>query len=136
VRPASQDRAALTAKYKEWLTPDTLKAADRSRGRLVYSRTCASCHKLFDDGGNIGPELTGSQRANLDYLLENVLDPSAVVPGEYRMTAFALADGRVLTGLVRKETPRAVTIRTVNEELTIPVADIESRKPTPLSVMP
>ena len=92
--------------------------------------------KLFGEGGEVGPELTGSQRANLDYVLENVLDPNAVVPFDYKMTAFSLADGRVLTGLVRKETPTAVTVRTVNEEVTMPKADIESRKPTDLSVMP
>ena len=136
VRPASATRAAQAEKYRKLLTADALKAADRSNGRAVFTRSCAACHKLFGEGGDVGPELTGSQRANLDYVLENVLDPSAVVPGEYRMTAFTLADGRVLTGIVRKETPRAVTVRTLNEELTIPVADIESRKQTPLSIMP
>jgi putative heme-binding domain-containing protein len=136
VRPASATRAAQAEKYRKLLTADALKAADPVKGRLVFERSCAACHKLFGEGGDVGPELTGSQRANLDYVLENVLDPSAVVPGEYRMTAFTLADGRVLTGIVRKETPRAVTVRTVNEELTVPVADIESRKQTPLSVMP
>ena len=102
----------------------------------MFAKHCASCHKLFGEGGDVGPELTGSQRANLDYVLENVLDPSAVVPGEYRMTAFALLDGRTITGIVRKETPQAVTIRTVNEEITVPVADLDARKPTALSVMP
>jgi putative heme-binding domain-containing protein len=52
------------------------------------------------------------------------------------MTTFTLLDGRVITGIVRKETPQAVTVRTVNEEVTVPVADIEARKPTALSVMP
>ncbi len=136
VRPASATRAAQAAKYKALLTPDTLKAANVSRGRAVFTQHCATCHKLFGEGGDVGPELTGSQRTNLDYVLENVLDPSAVVPGEYRMTAFDLADGRVVTGIVRKETPQAVTVRTVNDEVTIPVADIDRRRPTALSIMP
>ena len=136
VRPASETRAAQATKFKALLTPETLKTADAGRGRAVFAKTCANCHKLFGDGGDVGPELTGSQRANLDYVLENVLDPSAVVPGEYRMTAFALADGRTLTGIVRKETPQAVTVRTLNEEVTVPKADIDGRKQTPLSIMP
>ncbi len=136
VRPASATRAAQAEKYKKLLTPDALKAADLSHGRAVFAKHCATCHKLFGEGGDVGPELTGSQRANLDYVLENVLDPSAVVPGEYRMTAFTLADGRTLTGIVRKETPQAVTIRTVNDEVTVPAADIDNRKPTAVSIMP
>jgi putative heme-binding domain-containing protein len=136
VKPASATRAAQTARLKALLAPENVKAADLANGRALYTRSCAACHKLFGEGGDVGPELTGSQRANLDYILENVLDPNAVVPFDYKMTAFALADGRVVTGLVKKETPQAVTVRTVNEAVVIPVADIETRKPTPHSVMP
>src|SRR5262249_13599173 len=84
VRPASKERAALMKKYKDMLTPDDLKAADRPHGRALFGRTCAACHRLFDDGGDVGPELTGAQRNSLDYLLENILDPSAVVAKEYQ----------------------------------------------------
>jgi putative membrane-bound dehydrogenase-like protein len=136
VRPASATRAAQAEKYKKLLTPGALKSADLSRGRALYAQHCASCHKLFGEGGDVGPELTGSQRADLDYILENVLDPSAVVPGEYRMTAFTLLDGRTITGIVRKETPQAVTIRTVNDEVTVQAVDIDARKQTALSIMP
>ena len=136
VRPASATRVAQTAKLKALLTPETLAKADPGNGRRLYAANCASCHKLFDDGGNVGPELTGAQRASLDYVLENVLDPSAVVANDYRLTTFALLDGRTVAGIVRKETPQTLTIRTLNEEVLIPVADIESRKTTQLSIMP
>jgi putative membrane-bound dehydrogenase-like protein len=136
VRPASATRVEQTKKLKAALTPAALAQADRGNGRRLYAVNCASCHKLFGDGGDVGPELTGSQRASLDYVLENVLDPSAVVPGDYRLTTFALIDGRTVSGIVRKETPRTVTIRTLNEEVTIPTADIEKRVGTALSIMP
>ena len=84
---------------KALLTPDYLKSADLNAGKAIFTKNCASCHKLNGEGNDVGPDLTGSQRANLDYVLENVLDPSAVVPGEYKMTAFYLNDGRVITGL-------------------------------------
>src|SRR5207302_5972630 len=61
IRPASKDRAALTAKYKAILTPDALKKADPAKGKLVFAKTCATCHKLYGEGGAIGPDLTGGQ---------------------------------------------------------------------------
>jgi putative membrane-bound dehydrogenase-like protein len=136
VKPASATRAAQTAKLKALLTPEYVKTADPANGKAVFTKSCASCHKLNGDGGDVGPDLTGSQRANLDYVLENVLDPSAVVPGEYKMTAFYLSDGRVVTGLLKKEAGQTVTVRTVNDTLQIPVKEIDSRKPTNLSLMP
>jgi putative heme-binding domain-containing protein len=136
VRPASEERAALTKKYKALLTADYLRGADRSRGRAVYARSCASCHVLFGEGGKVAPELTGSQRANLDYVLENVLDPSAVVPREYQVTVLHLKDGRVVTGVVTQETAKVVTVQTQNELLRLPAAEVEERVPSKLSMMP
>ncbi len=136
VKPASANRNVQIAKYKAMLSPDMLKTADEKRGRVLFAKNCATCHKLFGEGQVVGPELTGSQRSNLDYVLENVVDPSAAVANEYKMTAFYLFDGRLVTGIIRKDSPNGVTVRTVNEELFLPVADIETRKPTPNSVMP
>src|SRR5262249_22216633 len=85
---------------------------------------------------SVGPELTGSQRANLDYVLENVIDPSAVVPREFQMVNFTLADDRVVGGIILRETKDAVTVRTVNDTFTIATADIVTRKPTSMSIMP
>src|SRR5581483_8748022 len=100
---------------------------DAALGRAVFAKTCAQCHTLFGTGGNNGPELTGSNRANLDYLLENILDPSAVIPKEYAVTRLELKDGRVITGIVKSETAQALTVATANESLTIPVNEVESR---------
>ena len=136
IRPASKERAALMAKYKAILTPDTLQKADPMKGRAVFSKTCATCHKLNGEGGAIGPELTGSQRNNLDYLLENVLDPSAVVAREYTVTNIELKNGRTVSGIVAMETQRALTVQTPNEKLVIAKSDIETRTPTNVSMMP
>jgi len=136
VKPASATRTVQIKKYKELLTPDAVKAGSAANGRAIFAKNCATCHKLFGEGQAVGPELTGAQRSNLDYLLENVVDPSAVVANEYKMHEFQLLDGRVVTGIVKRESAQAVTVRTVNEELVIPVADIDKRKPTQNSVMP
>ena len=136
IRPAAEDRKELAAKYKALLTSETLAKADLQKGRGVFTKNCASCHRLFGDGGKMGPDLTGSQRANLDYILENALDPSAVVPREYQVTTFLLDNGRVVQGIVLRETAQAVNVQTPNEILTIPLATVEERKASKVSMMP
>jgi putative heme-binding domain-containing protein len=136
LRPASKEKAERMAKLKVLLSPDYLRAANTSLGRLVFSRTCASCHRLFDQGGAIGPELTGSQRANLDYVLENLLDPSAIVPFDYRVTIIETKDGRFLTGIIKHEDDRTLTVQTQNDAVVIPKSEIESRNQSSLSLMP
>jgi putative membrane-bound dehydrogenase-like protein len=136
ITPASKERVALTKKWREFLTEETLAQADPARGRLLFTKNCASCHKMYGEGNAVGPELTGSQRANLDYILENVLDPSAVVPNEYRMINFVLVDDRVVSGIILQETKQTLTVRTTNETVVLPVSDIVSRKQTNLSIMP
>ncbi|MBN9123033.1 MAG: c-type cytochrome [Planctomycetes bacterium] len=136
IASASKERAALIKKWKGVLTDDALAKADVANGRLLFNKNCAACHKMFGEGQSVGPELTGSQRSNLDYVLENVLDPSAVVPREFQMVNFTLNDDRVVGGIVLRETKDAVTVRTTNDTLTIPVADVVTRKQTPVSIMP
>jgi putative membrane-bound dehydrogenase-like protein len=136
VRPAGREKAALMTRYKAILTPEFVKAADVGNGRLLFARTCAACHRLFDAGGNVGPELTGSQRANLDYVLDNVLDPSAMVRKEYQVTLLETRDGRLLTGIIKSENDRALTVQTQNEIVVVPKNEIEARKPSSVSMMP
>jgi putative heme-binding domain-containing protein len=136
VRPTSDSRKKLIAAYKKRLNPDVLKRADRSAGRVVFRKTCAACHKLFDDGKRIGPELTGSQRTNLDYLLENILDPNAVIGRDYRMSVIATNAGRIITGIIKEESAKTLTVQTANETVLIAKTDVEVRKRSPVSLMP
>lgn len=80
-RATPADKAKLIAQHKKSLS--AAYEADLPLGRAVYVRVCAQCHSLYGVGGKIGPDITGSNRANLDYLLENIIDPSAVIPKEY-----------------------------------------------------
>ncbi len=136
IRATAKDKLELIAKQKTILTTARLKSADLSNGRRLYTKTCSACHILFGEGGKIGPDITGSNRANLDYILENVLDPSAIVGKDYRMTILALKDGRVAQGLIQKETDSAVTVRTINDTVVIAKSDIDERKLSELSLMP
>lgn len=135
-RGTSHDKLALLDYYKKKFTPDVLARADLSHGRAVFSNTCGVCHTLFDSGGQVGPNLTGSQRANLDYVLGKVLDPSAVVSPNYRMTVIKTKDGRVINGIVYQETDSAVTLKAPNETVLVQKDEIEKRKLSDVSMMP
>jgi putative membrane-bound dehydrogenase-like protein len=136
IRESSADRREQVAEWKKQLGPKVLAKGNLGNGRRVYAKTCQNCHRLFGTGGEIGPEITGSNRANLDYILENVLDPSAVVGRDYQMTVVALNDGRVISGLLKQETDSALTIQTINDKVVVPKADIEERSLSTASMMP
>jgi putative heme-binding domain-containing protein len=136
IRPPSAEKTTLVAKYKAMVPPDALKNADRKHGRLLFSRTCASCHTLFGEGAKIGPDLTGSQRTNPEYLLTKLLDPSAVVARDYQMTVLTLKNGRALSGLVKEENDKTLTLQTQNEAVRLDKSDIEERERSQQSMMP
>jgi putative membrane-bound dehydrogenase-like protein len=136
VRDTPQDRRQQIARYKSLLTADHLKKADRSRGRLLFNQTCATCHMLHGEGKTLGPDLTGANRDNLDYVLENIIDPSAVVPADFRMSVVVLKDGRVLTGVVGGQTGRTLSVQTQTDKVQLERSEIEEVRPTALSLMP
>jgi putative heme-binding domain-containing protein len=136
IRKSSGAAAKLIAQYKKVYTPGFLKAADTSHGRLVFKKTCSQCHTLYGDGGKIGPDLTGSNRKNLDYVLQNALDPSAAVGNAYQMTTIITTAGRVISGIVQEKTGSALTIQTANERVVLSLDDIEESKLSTVSMMP
>jgi len=136
VRATPADRRGEFERWRKQLDDKALAAADLAHGRAVFARTCGTCHVLHGAGASIGPELTGSNRADLDYLLANLLDPSAVVGRDYQLTRIVTADGRVLGGIVVAESPQAITLQTPTERVVVPLADIESRSLSDQSLMP
>lgn len=136
LRTTPSDRARTIAELKKRLAPATVKAGDRVAGRGLYQTHCASCHRLFDAGQAVGPDLTGAQRFNIDYLLENLVDPSAAVSRDFQMLVVETASGRTLTGIAAGETNAALTLQTANGKIVIPNGEIERRVLSPLSLMP
>ncbi|MFP6620828.1 MAG: c-type cytochrome [Pirellulaceae bacterium] len=137
VREVAQDKTRLIAKYKTLLTPTALAKADASRGRAVYKKTCAACHTLYDHGGKVGPNITGSNRANLNYILLNLLDPSYDVPESYKMVMITTVNGRVLSGVIGEENDQRLVLKTAEQPtVVIPKDDIDLRRVSPLSLMP
>ena len=136
LRESAADKKELIEKVKKQLTPATLAKANLGQGRMLFTAVCGSCHMMYGQGGKIGPDLTGSGRANLDYLLENIADPSGVVSADFRMSLLTHKDGRVLSGVVTESNARTLTLRTMTETLTLDRADIVKQETSPLSMMP
>lgn len=100
---------------------------DAVHGAALFKKTCATCHKLHGDGASIGPDLTGYERKNLDYMLLSIVDPSAAIREEYTNFRVLLVDGRVLSGFVREQDDKTVTLQNAeNPALVIPRDEIEA----------
>lgn len=136
LEPAAKE--AASGKYRGLLTEAAIEKGDLANGQAVYSRVCGSCHRLHGSGGEIGPELTGANRGNLDYLLSNILTPNEVIQEAYRMQVILLDDGRVYSGIPAEENEHQLRLRVANQPdpVTIPVSEIESREVASTSLMP
>lgn len=135
-RDSSADKQEQIEKYRRIYRAGGSQPGDALRGRVVYTRVCQQCHVMFDTGGKVGPDLTGSNRGDLDYLLQNMVDPNAVIPNDYRSSTIDLKDDRVLTGIVKEGTDQTLTIVTANETLVIARDEIQSIQESELSMMP
>jgi putative heme-binding domain-containing protein len=136
LRDSPAEKQAAIATEKQTLSPEVLAKADLAAGRALFEKTCSQCHMLYGSGAKIGPDLTGSQRSNLDYLLQNILDPSAVVGKDYRMTLVQTNDGRTLSGLVVSNDGKILVLQTQTTKETIAFSEIDQMKETNLSSMP
>ena len=136
VQPVSAGKDKLIAKYKAMILASDMSKADASKGRVIYQRTCLACHIMYGEGGKIGPELTGSNRSDLDYFLLNVLAPSYDVPEGYRMVTITSKDGQVSVGNVIEENANKVVLNMVGQQSVIAKADVKTRVTSKISMMP
>jgi putative membrane-bound dehydrogenase-like protein len=110
---------------------------DRARGKAIFTKTCAVCHTLWNEGNKIGPELTAADRKNIELLALNIVDPSAQIRPEYTAHKILTTDGQVLTGLIVEQSAGAVTVLDANNQRTVLSRDrIQTMKPSELSLMP
>ena len=120
---------------------DQQRPAGRPRrppaGKALFAKHCATCHRLFGEGNQVGPDLTHANRKNVDELLATIVNPSAVIRKEFLSFLLHTADGRVLTGLLVDQTPSTVTLLTAkNERIAIARDQIETLVESPTSLMP
>ncbi len=110
---------------------------DIGAGHEIAKKTCFVCHKLYGEGAEVGPDLTGVGRSSLDALLANIIDPNQVIGKGYENVEIETKDGRTVSGRVIEETPAQVKIVSAGpKEEVVSRGDISSRRVTELSVMP
>jgi putative heme-binding domain-containing protein len=107
------------------------------KGESIFQERCARCHKMFDKGANVGPDLTSYKRDDLDTMLLNILNPSAEIREGYGSFVVATSDGRTIVGLIVEQDPRVVVLRGADGRgETISKAEIDEMKPSDRSLMP
>lgn len=132
----AKDKQLAMDRYKFLLTDEYMAHADVKNGKAVYGQTCAACHQMYGEGGIIGPDITGSNRADLDYILNNIIDPSGEIPEGYQLVTITTQDGRTFAGNVKSEDDQRVTLAMVGQEVVLAISDILSRQTSPVSMMP
>lgn len=133
----SSEKQATIAKFKTLLTPEVVAAADPVRGERMFDEACGICHQMYGEGGLLGPDLTGSNRTELDYLLTNIVDPNGDIQDAYKMVLLTTRDGRTYAGNVIAESDRDLTLRIVGDEsVVISKSEIQSRDRSEISMMP
>lgn len=136
IESLSKDKQVAMDRYRILLTDEYVSHADLVAGKALYEQTCASCHKLYGEGGEIGPDITGSNRADLEYILTNMIDPSGEIPEGYQLVTINMQDGRSYAGNIASEDDNQVTLRMIGQNVTIAKSDILSRQTLPVSMMP
>ena len=121
---------------------DGMHQRDFQRGRELFIATaCQACHRLGNDGGGIGPDLTGAgNRYTLRDLLENIVEPSKVISDQYESTVIETKDGKLITGRIASEDDNNLYVATnpadLNDFIEVKITQLKSRKASPTSLMP
>ena len=136
-RIEAQTSGAVRARIASVKHMLTTGKGDAQKGHAHFTKLCATCHMLFAEGNKVGPELTGADRKDVDFLATSIVDPSAVVRNEFVAQVAALKDGRLLTGLLAESAPSTVTLLDAkNERVVVPRQNLESLTPSRQSLMP
>ena len=96
-------------------------------GKQLFDQQCVRCHTLFGKGGKVGPDLTTYRRDDLETMLLNIVNPSAVIREGYATLVASLVDGRVLSGVVVEQDKNVVVLRCNDgKDVAVARADIDA----------
>ncbi len=136
----SAEKASTVNQLKLVLNPSgtTLRfPGDAAAGQKLFTQLCANCHQLFRVGQSMGPELTGADRKNSEWLLTQIVDPSAFIRPEYVNHNVEMKDGRALTGLIAEQSDLALTLLDAqNQRTVLRRADVKELNASAISLMP
>lgn len=129
-------KADEIARYVKLMSEEYLATGDSGVGRSVFNKTCAKCHTLFGEGGTIGPDLTGSGRKKVDYVITNLVDPTATIDEAYRLTTVLTSDGRLYTGFVIRHDDNVITLRMPDADVNLEMNNVDEIVTGKKSLMP
>ena len=132
----SDSKKEIMAKYSALLDLPEASEADPKLGRKVFKNVCGTCHQMYGEGGILGPDLTGSNRANREYILLNIIDPNFDVPDGYKMIILKTKNNRVLAGTIAEEDEQKVVLKSVTGKEIVLKNEIQDRQKLAISMMP
>jgi putative heme-binding domain-containing protein len=110
---------------------------DHARGKALFGKYCATCHKLFGEGAAVGPDLTGVARNDTTALLASIVDPGAVVRPQYLQCCVVTSSGRIVTGILAAHDKASVTlVDAQGQHIMLPRDQVEQLRDLPGSIMP
>ncbi len=129
----NDDRLEVLTRYRSALA----KAGDPNRGRLVFERACATCHRFQENGGAIGPQLDAIASQGREAILTHILDPNREVDPRYRSYLAATVDGRTYSGILTAQSSTRLQL-TTSDGTSVPIllTDLEELKSSDRSLMP
>ncbi|HWF18679.1 MAG TPA: ThuA domain-containing protein, partial [Verrucomicrobiae bacterium] len=130
--PETKEKDALIAKF----TPIVTQPGDAVRGKELFAKNCAVCHKFKGAGKDVAPDLTGMGAHGAAELIVHVLDPNRSVEPNYFAYSIETKDGEIYDGVIARENSASVTLRNAAGDMEIPMANIKTRRNTGLSLMP
>jgi putative membrane-bound dehydrogenase-like protein len=127
---------ATMDRFKKAFREKPLWAYDAKHGKEVFVRVCSVCHQMNGNGGKIGPDLSGSWPNGVDYFIENIVDPNAVIGPDFQLNLISLKDGTVVSGMISEETDTTLVVRSIVGTQNVPKASVANRTKSPASMMP
>lgn len=112
-------------------------SGDAVRGRALFRKHCATCHKLDGVGNDIGPNLVSVTDKRPASLLTSILNPSAAVDSKHVMYIALTVSGKTYSGILSAESANSITLTTQeNKQQVILRQDLEELRSTGKSLMP
>jgi putative heme-binding domain-containing protein len=101
------EKTRLINRYGEVLASGN---GDMIKGKMLFLTSCGACHRIDGEGSLVGPELTGYDRSNPEYLLLHTVDPDADIREGYEVQRVVTSDGRTLEGRIRTQNGGTVVL--------------------------
>ena len=128
-----RDRQQIVTRFQSLLTGE----GSVERGKSMFQKTCASCHRLDNQGAQVGPDLTPLRNRGAAFMLTNILDPNREVDPRYEAYNAVTADGKVYSGILRNDAPQTVELLLADGKVAaVDRADLEILQATGKSLMP